>query len=78
MVVVAEAEAINRLLVHAGLLYACGRSRVAGLVHGGLQLLEEAVDVLEVSLRARVRQRKRVAVLSHRAVDIGASAGTVT
>ena len=50
MVAVAEAEAINRLRVHAGLLYTCGRSRVAGLVHSGLQLLEEAVDVLEIAL----------------------------
>ena len=60
------------------MLYTSGRGRVAGLVDGSLQLLKEAIDVLEISLGASVGQRKRVAVLGHRAVDVGASVATGT
>jgi hypothetical protein len=62
--------------VDTRLLYTSGCSRIAGLVDGSLQLLKEAIDVLEISLRTSVGQRKRVAVLGHGAVDVGASVAT--
>ena len=55
------------------LLYTSGCGRVAGLINGSLQLLKEAIDILEIALGASVRQRKRVAVLGHRTVGAGAS-----
>jgi hypothetical protein len=62
--------------VNTGLLYTSSCGRVAGLVDGGLQLLKEAIDVLEISLGTSVGQRKRVAVLGHGAVDVGTSVAT--
>ena len=73
---VAESEAINRLGVDTRLLHASSGSRVAGLVDGGLELLKEAINILKIALGASVGQRKRVAVLGHRAMDVGASIAT--
>jgi hypothetical protein len=78
LVAVAKSEAIDGLGVDTWLLHTSSCSRVAGLVDCGLQLLEEAINVLEITLGASVGQWKRVAVLSHGAMHIGASIATST
>lgn len=78
MVAVAKAEAIHGLGVNTGLLHAGSGCRVAGLVDSGLKLLKEAVNVLKVTLGASIRKRERVAMLGHRAVNIGSTTRTAT
>lgn len=59
-VVVVEARVEGVLRVHAWLLNASSGSAIRVLVDGGLQLLEEAVDVLQIVLGASVGHGQRV------------------
>lgn len=70
----AYAELAGELGVESGLLNACSSCvaatlvAFAGFVDGGLELLEEAIDVLEVVLGTRVGEREGVALSGNTAL----------